>query len=140
MAKERTAKSKFQSKYTDKWVTAAQWVAEQMCERQARSEKRALSARFWEAAEWAATFRKNVTAASALIREFGEAAVFAAVKRQDVAWCSSLKAKQFRAAVALEKRLADARPTPPPAPLTPGPAVAGPVSGVFAPKKSIRDL
>lgn len=142
MAKSRSLASRYQSAYTDAFVTAAQWLAEKLCERKAAQEKRRLARQFWKEPEWEAFFRQQVAALRPLIKAHGEAAVVAALKRQDVAWCCSAGAKQFRAAVVAEAdklKVAAAAPPPPPPPEDRGPAK--PPSNVFAgPKNRLREL
>lgn len=147
MAKARSAASRYQSSYTDGHVTAAQWVAERLCERKAAQEKRRLARQFWKEPEWEAYFRQQVSAVQRLLKFQGEAAVVAALKRQDVAWCCSAGAKQFRAAVVAEaaklKAAEAARAREPAAapPVPAQPAAALPATNTFAgPKNRLRDL
>lgn len=148
MAKARSAASRFASGYSDAFVTAAQWVAEKLCERKAAQEKRRLGRQFWKDPEWAAVFRQQVAALQRLIKAHGEAAVVATLKRADVDWCCSAGAKQFRAAVvaeaakqrAAEAARARAEAASPPAEATPPPPPL-PAANTFAgPKNRLRDL
>ena len=144
MGQARTAASRFASGYSDAFVTAAQWVAEKLCERKAAQERRRLGRQFWKEPEWAAFFRQQVAAVRRLMKDHGEGPVLGALKREDVAWCCSASAKQFRAAVAAQaakERAAEAaraRAEGAP-PVDRGPAK--PAANTFAgPRNRLRDL
>lgn len=102
MAKQRTEKSKFQSSFGERWISAGQYVAEEMCKRQAAHDKRRLPPDFWLVPQWAQLYKNLVTGANSLIRDFGETAVLKALSWKSLEWCSSVRAKQFRQAVIQE--------------------------------------
>jgi hypothetical protein len=70
----------YKSKYTleDKTVTAAQYLAELMCERNARLDGKELPHKFWESREWNQIFRRHVTQCNRLLKKYREDAVIAA--------------------------------------------------------------
>lgn len=102
MAK-RTEKSRYQSDYTDGFVTAAQYVAEKLCERQARTLRMKLPKQFWNTDEHKSYFRAQVTAAAKLIKKYGEQVVINVLARQDVSWCYSASSPAFARACIAEK-------------------------------------
>jgi hypothetical protein len=79
--------TKYQSKYCDKQVTAAQYLAESMCEREARDKKIILPQKFWEDKKWAKAFRRHITQVNKLLKEFPDQAIISAFhskKAEDV--------------------------------------------------------
>lgn len=98
MPARRTAASKYPSRYgKSRWVTAAQYLAEVMCERRARAEKKTLPPEFWKDEHWGNLYRQQVAAASRLIKRLdpegtgsGAAAVSAFLKTERGKTCYSL--------------------------------------------------
>lgn len=67
MPDNRSPVSKYLSKFgLSRWVTAAQYLAEVMCERRAKAEKKALPLQFWKTPPWDAVYRQQVAAVSRL--------------------------------------------------------------------------
>lgn len=70
MAENRTKSSTYPSKFgVGRFVTAAQWLAELMCERRARQEGTGLPLQFWKTKPWDAVFRQQVAAAHRLLAQ-----------------------------------------------------------------------
>ncbi len=68
MALERSDLSRYPSKYgSSRWVTAMQYLAELMCERQARRQKRVLGFGFWKSPEWAKVYAGQLAAIDRLL-------------------------------------------------------------------------
>ena len=81
MAKKRTEKSKYPSRYSPQgWVHAAQYVTELICEKKAQTEKKELPLKFWELKEWLKFYRYQITLANKLIKEYGEHSVISALR------------------------------------------------------------
>ena len=72
---------KFKSKYTDKQITPAQFLAEKICERLARKDKIALSDQFWNQARWRRTFLYQVQIANGLLKIYSWQAVLRALNK-----------------------------------------------------------
>jgi hypothetical protein len=108
VAKERSEASPYPSKYAPgAWVSAAQRLAELMCERQALSKKQALPLRFWQLPHWEAEYRKQLRFANALFKLFRPAAVGVALRTPRGRKVYSLGATWFDDAVrAADERLA----------------------------------
>ncbi len=104
MAKERSEKSKYPSRYSPQgWVTAAQWLVEYLCEKKAKLDKKDLPTQFWQIPEWASFYRSQIHTANKLIKEYGEQVVIAAAKDQRASWMYSLRTPKFKA-ILLETR------------------------------------
>lgn len=73
MAKRRTEKSCYESKYGGGWITAAQWLAEKACEREEGRET--LGTEFWKLKPWDAVYRREATHANTLLRRFAVQAI-----------------------------------------------------------------
>jgi len=70
---------RYKSKYSQKSVTAAQYVTETICEHKALREKKDLYYRFWINKEWSRFFRNQIATANKLIEQYGEKAVIRAL-------------------------------------------------------------
>lgn len=81
------------SKYSnDKFVSAAQYITEIICENKARIEKRDLHFRFWLSKEWALFYKNQIASAHKLIKKFGEKAVIKALYNEKARKIYSLRA------------------------------------------------
>ena len=70
-----TDKCKYKSRYTDKDITIAQYLAEKMCERQAKKKKSELPWQFWNTTEWKRSFFLQLRAANGLLKTYKEEAI-----------------------------------------------------------------
>lgn len=110
MAKERTEKSKYPSRYSPGgFVTAAQYVVEMCCEKKAKKEKKDLPTQFWQLPEWQKFYKSQVNSANKLIKTYGELAVIAALKDKRSSWMYSLRCPGFDIICAEEKLKVDAK-------------------------------
>lgn len=66
------SKKIYDSKYTDKKVTASQYIAEKMCERSAAKQGKVLNRSFWGDKEWLKYFRYQQGLANKLLKLYGE--------------------------------------------------------------------
>ena len=81
MAKQRTEKSKYPSRYSPHgWVHAAQYITELICEKKAQIDKKELPLKFWELKEWLKFYRYQITLANKLIKEYGEHVIISALR------------------------------------------------------------
>jgi|TARA_Y100000592_G_scaffold73358_1_gene114233 hypothetical protein len=81
MAKKRTEKSKYPSRYSPNgWVHAAQYITELICEKKAQIDKKELPLKFWELKEWLKFYRYQITLANKLIKEYGEHVIISALR------------------------------------------------------------
>ena len=58
------------SKYTDRLITEAQYLAERMCERVAKRDKRSLPYKFWDNEDWSKIFIFQVVKANQLLKKY----------------------------------------------------------------------
>lgn len=80
MAKSRSESSKYESRYGGGHITAAQYLAELMCERIAKKNKKELVPHFWKTSLWKQTFCSQLLAANALLKLYEIKAITLALK------------------------------------------------------------
>ena len=72
MSKQRTDISKYRSPSTGDYCTAAQYIAEIICQRIADKDKiGTLAYKFWNQPKWKKTYIRQVSLANKLIKEYG---------------------------------------------------------------------
>jgi len=90
MAKKRTQKSRYPSRYSpDGWVHAAQYITELICEKKAKADKIGeLPLKFWELKDWLKFYKYQITLANKLIKQYGEHVIISALndKRMWKTW------------------------------------------------------
>lgn len=101
---ERGEKTRHQSRHaspdgSSRWVSAAQYLAEVMVERQARKQGKELPIKFWDVKPWKGLFRHQLTLANALLKDFSPAAVSRALRSREGRAAFSLKAPWLRAII-----------------------------------------
>lgn len=92
MAKDRSDKSKYLSRYSEGYVSAGQYITELICEKKATSLKRELPIRFWKLKEWASYFRSQIGSAHKLLKQFHEKAIIKALNNPKARSIYSLRA------------------------------------------------
>jgi hypothetical protein len=80
MAKQPSDASRYQSRYGGGWITAAQWIAELMCERQAKKDGRGLVMKFWLQPQWKKPFAMQLRLANGLMKIYQPAAISRALR------------------------------------------------------------
>lgn len=85
MAKDQTDKSRYQSRYSSSFVTAAQYITELICEKHAKYNKKDLMHEFWKLPEWAKHFRQQIPTASKLLTKYSASAIIQALQSK-AAW------------------------------------------------------
>lgn len=93
MAQNKSEKSPYQSRYGAGWITAAQWLAENMCARFARSQGEDLPNRFWTSPYWEKKFKLQMKHANELLREFSAEEIVTALRHPDARRIYSLGLK-----------------------------------------------
>lgn len=93
MAAEQSDKSKLKSRYGGGFVAPAQYLAELMCERQARSKGQEIPAKFWNLPTWKRTFLVQVRFAHGLFKSYDVQAVLRALESSEGKNIYSLNAK-----------------------------------------------
>lgn len=133
MAKAPTEKSPHESKYSEGYVTFAQWMVERICERKAAAERRGrLPPRFWKEPLWAPHFRQQMTALRAVLKSLelegvdstvANRAVEATFGHREMLWVLSFRTPKFMAAArAVAKSLAASKSAGPAGSASPTPA------------------
>jgi len=94
MGEAQTKLSRYTSRYSPKkFVTAAQYILELICEHKAHAEERDLPIQFWNLPEWEKYYKTQLRKCHALLKKYDEKAIIGALK--DKAGCKiySLHAK-----------------------------------------------
>lgn len=71
---------RFSSRYTDKKITPAQFIAEKLCENKALGEGKELPPRFWAKKEWAKYFAYQVTLANSYLKKYPVECIVKAIR------------------------------------------------------------
>lgn len=72
---------KYLSKYSNgKYVTAAQFITELICERKAILDKTDLHYKFWTQKKWAAFYRNQIASANKLVKQYEPKAIVRALQ------------------------------------------------------------
>ena len=115
MGKKRTEKSTYPSRYSPGgFVTAAQYILELICERQAVKEKVDLPVRFWNLPRWKATFVRQLRKVHKLLKSYNERAIINSIKENPriysllAPWFDELVEKQ-QAILDTQRKLDDAK-------------------------------
>jgi hypothetical protein len=84
---------KYPSRYSnEKFVSAAQYITEMICEKKAKIDKEDLHHRFWTNKKWSSFFRNQIATANKLVSKYGEKAVIRALKNPKTERMYSLRA------------------------------------------------
>lgn len=75
MAKERSEKSPYHSRYSEGYVSAAQYITELVCEKKAAREKKELPIFFWKLPAWATYFKSQIGTANKLLKTYSSKAI-----------------------------------------------------------------
>ena len=99
---------KFPSKYSNgKDVTAAQYLAELICERLAKKNKRDLHYRFWLNTEWEKEYKGQIAAANKLLSRFDIKHIIAALSTYQGKKIYSLRAPHLVDMIITQSRKVD---------------------------------
>ena len=78
---KQTEKSRYPSPYSPgKFVTAAQYIIELICENRAASLKKDLPTQFWKDKEWQSFYKMQLRACHKMLKEYDERAIIKALK------------------------------------------------------------
>lgn len=86
MATERTDSHPFQSRHGGGWATPAQFIAEILCERIARKEKKDLPSKFWNLPSWKRTYMQKILEANASLKLYSPNAILGFLRRTPMAF------------------------------------------------------
>jgi hypothetical protein len=93
LAKERTDKSPYQSRFGAGWISADKYLAENMCSRKGRAEGGELAPFFWKEEYWRKEFLKQLRFAADLLKVYSMESILAALRHNDAKRIYSLGAK-----------------------------------------------
>ena len=83
MAKEKTKKSCYESKFGGGWISEGQYLAEIMCQRFALSQKESLGNKFWEDKYWLKKFLLQTKHANDLLKQYKIEYILKALEQPD---------------------------------------------------------
>ncbi len=83
MGKEQTEKSPYKSRFGGGWISPDKYLAENMCDRMARSQNTTLPELFWREKHWANKFVLQVKHANDLLEKYDITAITAALRHPD---------------------------------------------------------
>lgn len=99
---------KYPSRYSnDKFVSAAQYVTEMICEKKAKMDKQDLHHKFWTNKKWSAFFRNQIATANKLIQKYGEKPVIRALNNPKTERIYSLRAPHLIPIIEQEAKLVE---------------------------------
>ena len=108
------SKQKFPSRYSSgSFVTAAQYIAELMCEKQARRKKLDLPQKFWQIDYWKKPYKIQLIAAQGLLKIYDVKAILNALKAKDGSNIYSLHAPHLDDIIKREQASLDRKPAAP---------------------------
>lgn len=85
--------NKYPSKYSNgKSVSAAQFIAETICERLAKKQKKDLHFRFWLSKEWEKEYKGQIAAANKLLKTYNARSILKALQSEQGLKIYSLRA------------------------------------------------
>ncbi len=90
MANERSEKSRFASRYTNGFVSAAQYLSEIMCERQSKKDNVHLPDKFWNDLVWKKDFLLQLKHANELLKTYSIDCILSVLKDRRAANVYSL--------------------------------------------------
>jgi hypothetical protein len=83
MAKERSDKCPYESKFGGGWLNSVQFLAESMCARAARAQKTELPHKFWNDTYWLKKYKLQLKHAANLLKDFTVGEIIKGLKHQD---------------------------------------------------------
>lgn len=107
MADQRTEKSPYQSRFGGGWIAPAQYLAESMCDRKARSQGKVLPLKFWEQDTWKREFLLQVRHVSGLLRLYSPDAIMRALRKPSAKRVYSFAAKWLDPLFQAEQKIID---------------------------------
>lgn len=109
MAKERTETSRYQSRFSNSFVTAAQYITELICEKQARLNKKDLVHEFWKLPDWEKYFKQQIPTAYKLLKKYSAAAIISALQSTKAWNIYSLRAPHLIPIIEDEQKVFEAK-------------------------------
>jgi HSP90 family molecular chaperone len=105
---KKTKKSRYKSKYSpNKYVTAAQYIIELLCEKKAKFLNKQLPMKFWAKKEWAKYFQKNLRQVHKLLEFYNEEAIIAALNSMEADRRYSIFTEEMKRLIEKEQQKID---------------------------------
>lgn len=89
---KQTEKKRYPSKYSEGFLTAAQYIVEIVCEHKAFVDRQKLKEQFWKDPLWEKFYKLQMIAANGLLRTYREEAIISALKSKKASRTYSLRA------------------------------------------------
>lgn len=103
----------YPSKYSNgKTVSAAQYIAELICERKAKKQKKDLHYRFWLSKEWEKEYKGQIAAAHKLLKKYDPATIVEALNSSQGIKIYSLRAPYLEDIISKVSESRAKRPEP----------------------------
>jgi len=103
----------YPSKYSNgKTVSAAQYIAELICERKAKKQKKDLHYRFWLSEEWEKEYKGQIAAAHKLLKKYDAASIVEALNSSQGVKIYSLRAPHLEGIISKVSESRAKRPKP----------------------------
>jgi hypothetical protein len=84
MSEKKTEKSCYQSRFGANWITASQYLAENMCSRKSRSDEgKDLPQKFWTDKYWEKQLLLQIRHANELLKQYSVSSILKALKHPD---------------------------------------------------------
>ena len=107
MAKQRSEKSKYPSRYSPKgWVTEGQYIIELVCEQAAKHSKKDLTMQFWKDESWSKFFASQTRSVHRLLKSYDAKVIISVVKQKRI---RTLLPKWVEGVIQKEQRNFDAQ-------------------------------
>ena len=91
---------KYPSKYSNnKFVSAAQYITEIICEKKAIKDKEDLHYRFWINKKWSSFYRNQIATANDLVKKYDDQAIISALNSKECQNIYSLRAPFLKASL-----------------------------------------
>lgn len=107
---KQTENSRYPSKYTDGYVTAAQYITELICEKIAACEKRELGRKFWNDPTWLKKYKHQMVIANRMLKLYSPKAIIEGIRACKVWNLTSLAHPTLKHLIAQEQKKLDNQP------------------------------
>jgi len=88
--RKRTEKCPYQSRYSDSYIRADQYIAELICEKKARCDGKDLPRKFWNLPEWSQFFKQHLRQIAKLLKKYEATTIIQALTSYEAGWKYSL--------------------------------------------------
>jgi len=93
---KRTEKRSFESRFGGGWISAAQYLAETMCARNAKFNRTELPPRFWNDKPWKSYYLYQIKLANSLLKNYSHQIIFQALRTPNGVKVISLKSPYLK--------------------------------------------